>query len=124
MCTYCKGKTLQGISSSLVRSVIKSYELLRSCGVENAVLPEYSTEGRPEYDANGGYGGTRFIVTFHKRDPKKLISIYALYDGVNDAVFEDSPLVESSGGFTVGFVVAWFVSQSRSLVDVKSWESD
>jgi outer membrane scaffolding protein for murein synthesis (MipA/OmpV family) len=88
------------------------------------VLPEYSTEGRPEYDANGGYGGTRFIATFHRRDPKKLISIYALYDGVNNAVFEDSPLVESTGGVTVGFVVAWFVSQSRSLVEVKNWELD
>ncbi|MEA3644226.1 MAG: hypothetical protein VBE63_30520, partial [Lamprobacter sp.] len=63
-----------------------------------------------------------FRTSVYHRDRKKLISFYAVYDNVNGAVFEDSPLVQQSGGFTFGFVVTWFLFQSNDLVEVKQWE--
>lgn len=86
------------------------------------VDPVDATATRPAYQADAGYGGTRFRTSVYHRDRKKLISFYAVYDNVNGAVFEDSPLVEQSGGFTVGFVVTWFLFQSNDLVEVKQWE--
>lgn len=86
------------------------------------VNPGDATPQRPAYEADEGYGGTRFITTLYHRDRKKFISFFAAYDDVNDAVFYDSPLVEQRSGFTVGFLVTWFFFQSKELVDVKQWE--
>jgi outer membrane protein len=83
-----------------------------------------ATPQRPAYDAEGGYGGTRFITNLYRRDRDKLVSLYAAYDNVQDAVFYDSPLVEQRSGFTVGFLVTWFLFQSKELVEVKQWEWD
>ena len=86
------------------------------------VDPEDATAQRPAYDADAGFGGTRVRASLYHRDLDKLISFYAVYDSVHDAVFEDSPLVEQNSGFTVGFVVTWFLFQSENLVEVKQWE--
>jgi outer membrane scaffolding protein for murein synthesis (MipA/OmpV family) len=81
-----------------------------------------ATPRRPAYAAEPGFGGTRLRTSLYRRDRKKLISLYALYDNLQGAVFEDSPLVEQTSGWTVGFVVTWFVFQSKDLVEVKQWE--
>ena len=81
-----------------------------------------ATAQRPAYTAEAGFGGTRLRTSLYHRDQKKLISLYALYDNLQGAVFEDSPLVEQTSGWTVGFVVTWFVFQSKDLVEVKQWE--
>ncbi len=86
------------------------------------VDPEFATPTRPAYDAKGGFNGSRLISTFYHRDEKKFLSFYALYDNVNGAEFEDSPLVTSSGGLTAGFVVSWFLVKSRQRVEVDNWE--
>ncbi len=86
------------------------------------VDPQDATATRPAYDAQPGFGGTRFRTSIYRRDPKKLISFYAVYDDVSGAVFEDSPLVRRQGGFTVGFVVTWFLVQSDEQVEVRQWE--
>ena len=86
------------------------------------VDPADATLQRPAYKADAGYGGTRFITALYRRDRDKLISFYAAYDDVADAVFYDSPLVKQRTGVTVGFLVTWFFFQSKDLVDVKQWE--
>jgi outer membrane scaffolding protein for murein synthesis (MipA/OmpV family) len=86
------------------------------------VDPADATATRPAYDAEAGYGGTRFRSSIYRRDPNKLISFYAVYDDVSGAVFDDSPLVRQQGGLTIGFVVTWFLAQSDELVDVRQWE--
>jgi len=86
------------------------------------VDPADATATRPAYDAEAGFAGTRFRTSVYHRDRNKLISFYAVYDNVQGAVFHDSPLVERDGGFTVGFVVTWFLLQSDELVEVKQWE--
>lgn len=86
------------------------------------VDPTQVTPTRPAYAADAGYAGTRFRTSIYHRDRGKLISLYLVYDSVRGAVFEDSPLVERDGGFTVGFVVTWFLLQSKDLVEVNQWE--
>jgi MipA family protein len=86
------------------------------------VAPVDATSWRPAYDADAGYGGWRLQSNLYRRDPKKLISFYALYDDVRNASFADSPLVRRDGGFTVGVLVTWFFIQSDDLVEVKQWE--
>jgi len=88
------------------------------------VDPIDATSWRPAYKASAGYGGWRLQTNLYRRDPKKLVSVYALYDDVRDATFADSPLVRSNGGFTVGVLVTWFFIQSKDLVEVKQWEWD
>lgn len=86
------------------------------------VNPADATPTRPAYAAEAGYAGTRFRTSLYHRDRNKLISFYAVYDNVQGAVFEDSPLIEREAGFTIGFVVTWFLLQSNELVEVKQWE--
>lgn len=86
------------------------------------VDPEYATPERPAYDAGAGFSGSRLVGTFYKRDKKKLISFYAVYDDVSDATFEDSPLVKQNGGLTAGFLISWSILKSRETVDVENWE--
>ena len=86
------------------------------------VDPEDATAWRPAYDAEAGYGGTRFRTSLYRRDPARLVSFYAVYDNVSGAIFDDSPLVRQQGGFTVGFVVTWFLAQSDQSVDIRQWE--
>ncbi|MGB5835400.1 MAG: MipA/OmpV family protein [Thiohalocapsa sp.] len=86
------------------------------------VDPADATATRPAYVADAGYGGTRFRTSIYQRDRNKLLSFYAVYDNVQGAVYDDSPLVEQEGGFTVGFVVTWFLMQSKELVEVNQWE--
>jgi len=86
------------------------------------VDPADATPQRPAYNADAGYAGTRFITSLYRRDRNKLISFYAAFDDVSDAVFYDSPLVKQRTGITVGFLVTWFFFQSKDLVDVKQWE--
>jgi outer membrane scaffolding protein for murein synthesis (MipA/OmpV family) len=86
------------------------------------VDPADATSNRPAYDADAGYAGTRFRSSIYHRDRSKLISFYAVYDNVQGAVFQNSPLVQQDGGLTIGFVVTWFLLQSKDLVEVRQWE--
>jgi len=81
-----------------------------------------ATPWRPAYETGAGFAGARLRTSLYHRDRNKLISVYALYDNLTGAVFEDSPLVDQDSGFTVGFVVTWFLFQSKELVEVTQWE--
>lgn len=80
------------------------------------VRPEFATAARPAYDAGSGDAGTRAIATFLTRTDNWWISLFARYDGVGDAVFEDSPLVGRRSGVTAGFVVTRLVLRSDRTV--------
>ena len=78
----------------------------------------FMTATRPAFDADGGYAGTRFIATMQGRTRKTWVSFFARYDRVDNAVFADSPLVVKNGGLTAGFVITWFIAQSKKMVEV------
>ena len=84
------------------------------------VAPQYATATRPAYTANGGYAGTQFIVAFNKRDDGYWMGGFMKWDDLNNAVFVDSPLVESKQYFTIGFAVTWVFDKSDKMVKVSN----
>lgn len=82
------------------------------------VDPEFVTPTRREFDAKGGYAGTRFVGTFVSRSEGSWISLFVRYDRFDGAIFEDSPLVERSDGLTFGFIYSRFLARSKRRVQV------
>ena len=60
-----------------------------------------------------------FILTLISRTNKSWISLFARYDRFDDAVFNDSPLVERGWGLTLGFVYSRFTFRSKQTVEAK-----
>ncbi len=75
-----------------------------------------ATNVRPEYHAGAGYGGSRVTVAFRKRFGDVWAGVFARYDTLSDAVFENSPLVGASEYHAVGFGVAWIFAKSSRTV--------
>ncbi len=68
---------------------------------------QYVTTARPFYDAKSGYGGSRISLTSSKRFKKYWVGIFARYDFLNGAVYEDSPLVKQKTAFLIGFGISY-----------------
>jgi outer membrane scaffolding protein for murein synthesis (MipA/OmpV family) len=68
---------------------------------------QYVTAQRPYYDAKGGYGGSRISLTSSKRFKKYWVGIFARYDFLDRAVYQDSPLVKQKTALLVGFGVSY-----------------
>jgi outer membrane scaffolding protein for murein synthesis (MipA/OmpV family) len=83
------------------------------------VDPAFATPSRPAYDPpGGGYAGTEAIVALSKRFPRYWVGGFVRYDTLNNARFEESPLVTSKHYFAAGFAIAWILGESKSRVDV------
>lgn len=85
------------------------------------VAPEFATAERPAYEAGAGFGGTRLIATFTSYTPSTWLSVFARYDHVRGAVYEDSPLVRQRGALTAGFIVSWFALRSSRTVEARAY---
>jgi len=80
------------------------------------VQPEFVTPQRGEYNAGGGYGGSRLTLSVTRHTKKFLIGAYARYDNLDRAVFADSPLVETNDYFIFGLVFGWVLGASGETV--------
>ena len=83
-----------------------------------SVAPQFATDTRPIYRAQGGYAGTQFITALSKRFPKFWIGAYARCDSLAGAVFTDSPLVQRQSYWSGGIGISWIISRSSQLVEV------
>ncbi len=79
---------------------------------------EFATADREAYDPDSGLTGYRFLATFTSKNRKRITSWFLRYEDLSGAVIEDSPLVEQSGGFTVGFIYSVLLFKSKKLVEV------
>lgn len=77
------------------------------------VDPAYASAGRPAYDAEAGYSGSRVTVGVSRRIGAYWIGAFARYDHLGGASFVDSPLVETEHSFMLGAGVAWIFAQSE-----------
>ena len=77
------------------------------------VAPQYAIAGRPAYNAQAGYSGSRITVTLSKRFEKLYFGLFARYDNLNGATFIDSPLVKQKDSFMVGAALSWVFKESR-----------
>ncbi|MBX2867288.1 MAG: MipA/OmpV family protein [Acidiferrobacterales bacterium] len=84
-------------------------------GVDEAFV----TADREAYDPDGGLTGYRFLATFTSKTPKRITSWFLRYENLSGAAIEDSPLVEQSDGWTVGFIYSVLLFKSKKLVEVE-----
>ncbi|MFV2061209.1 MAG: MipA/OmpV family protein [Gammaproteobacteria bacterium] len=68
---------------------------------------QYVTPQRSYYDAKSGYGGSRISLTTNRRFKKYWVGLFARYDYLNGAVYEDSPLIKQKTAFLVGFGISY-----------------
>jgi outer membrane scaffolding protein for murein synthesis (MipA/OmpV family) len=72
----------------------------------------FVTSQRPAYRADGGYSGTRTILTLAVHTRRWFVGAFARYDWLDGAVFEDSPLLETRRYFALGLAVSWIFATS------------
>ncbi len=70
------------------------------------VKNEYATPQREAYRPTSGYSGRRAVVSLVITTRRWFIGAFARYDQLAEAVFADSPLVETQGYFALGAVVS------------------
>jgi outer membrane scaffolding protein for murein synthesis (MipA/OmpV family) len=80
------------------------------------VSKKYETPEREAYQPDGGYSGSRATLSLVVNSKKWFFGVFARYDWLNGAVFEDSPLVEIKEYFAVGFAVSRIISTSAEKV--------
>jgi len=80
------------------------------------VAPKYQTSDRPTYTATAGYSGSRITLTITGNAKNYFAGAFARYDNLENAVFTDSPLVETKNYFIFGVAFAWKIGASSSTV--------
>ncbi len=80
------------------------------------VAPEFATPERPEFEADSGYSGSRLLLSLRSKDKDRLWVWFLRYENISGASFEDSPLVETSDGLSVGFIYSRFLFKSKQTV--------
>ena len=83
-----------------------------------SVDPAFATPSRPAYEARGGFGGVQFVAALSKRFPKFWVGGFVRYDTLNNAVFEQSPLVTTKRYVAGGFAITYIFKQSSERVVV------
>lgn len=73
---------------------------------------------RSAYQAQGGYSGAGLVMGISRRLKNFWLGAFIRYDNLDDAVFEDSPLVRQRYAFYGGFGVAYAFGRSDKIVDV------
>jgi outer membrane scaffolding protein for murein synthesis (MipA/OmpV family) len=81
------------------------------------VAPAYVTTSRPNYQARGGYSGFRVASSVSKRFNDFWVGMFARYDDLSGAVFDDSPMLRTKRAFLAGFGVAWVFARSATQVE-------
>jgi outer membrane scaffolding protein for murein synthesis (MipA/OmpV family) len=76
------------------------------------VRPEFATPTRPAFDARGGYSGASVALTMSKRFDGYWVGGFLRYDYLRGAVFDDSPLVRSSGAVLAGIAFSKIIARS------------
>ena len=80
------------------------------------VDPLFVTPERAEYHPGSGYSGSRVTLSVTRNFKGFVLGVFARYDALDGAVFEDSPLVETDDYYAVGFVFGWILGESSTLV--------
>ncbi|MCB1914507.1 MAG: MipA/OmpV family protein [Rhodocyclaceae bacterium] len=78
---------------------------------------EFATGQRPAYASSGGYAGSQWVLALSKRYARHWIGLFARYDSLRGAVFDDSPLLRSHHMWAAGVAVSWIIGESASRVE-------
>ena len=80
------------------------------------VESQYITPDRPEYNVGSGYSGSRITLSMTRNTRKYFFGMFARYDNLENAVFADSPLVETNNYFIFGVAFSWIFFSSSTTV--------
>ena len=81
-----------------------------------SVDPEFVTPEREAYRADGGYSGSRVTFSISHYRKRYFIGAFVRYDNLDDAVFADSPLVDTTDYYAVGIALSWIFYNSDKKV--------
>jgi len=84
-------------------------------GVDRA----FETDRRAAFDPDAGYAGYRFLVTFTSINRRRFTSWFFRAESLSGSELENSSLVETDTGYTVGFIYSWLLFKSKRLVIVE-----
>ncbi|MFV2056228.1 MAG: MipA/OmpV family protein [Thiohalomonadales bacterium] len=83
------------------------------------VESKFSTAQRPAYNTHSGYTGSRISFKLSLNTKHIYLGVFARYDDLRNAVFIDSPLVETEDYAIFGIVASWIFSNSTAKA--KHW---
>lgn len=72
-----------------------------------SVAPQYANEERSQYSASGGYAGARLSLGGTWRRDNIWLGVFTRYTQLNNAAFEQSPLVKSNSNLLVGLSISY-----------------
>lgn len=97
-------------------SIAPSYASQRLQSYFFDVAPEFATDTRVAYEADGGYLQTRLGLGLQWRGDGRFAAIGVSYADFNGSANEDSPLFERDHGLSVGFIFVQRFWQSKKRV--------
>ena len=77
----------------------------------------YVTPERPAYEGKSGYSGFRFTTRLSRSFGSYWLGIVIRQDTLKDAVFTDSPLVETDSYSIFAIAMSWTFLKSKTYVD-------
>ena len=85
------------------------------------VDPQFATIGRPAFDADSGYLGSRFTAALTRQINDKLIlGVSASYYLHNGARNDLSPLYRKDSGASIQAALVWTIAESEKRARTKS----
>jgi len=84
-------------------------------GVDRA----FETDTRAAFDPEAGFSGYRFLVTFTSINRRRFTSWFFRAESLSGSELENSSLVETSTGYTVGVIYSWLIFKSKRMVTVE-----
>lgn len=114
--TLALEKKFSGTSWRLGASVTAKFGDKKYNSIYYTVGPAFATAERSAYEAGSGYTGSRLQLALSSKSPNNLLVLFMRYDNIKDAVFDDSPLVETNDNVTVGFIYSRYFFKSTQTV--------
>jgi len=82
------------------------------------VNEEFVTENRSQFNPGSGYSGASVLFSMRSNNQRRLWVWFLQYDNINDASFENSPLVETNFGLSAGIIYSRYLFKSKTIVRV------
>jgi len=67
------------------------------------------------YASSGGYTGYRASSSLVSKNNKRLLVLFLRYENIDNAVFKDSPLIETNDNLIAGFVYNHYLFKSDKV---------
>jgi len=123
---YLNYRIRHGCSDSLMRYNLSFGPIYADKDFHNyfyQVEPKYVTSERPKYAAERGYSGSRITLSAFRNSRRYVVGAFLRYDNLDHAVFDDSPLVETSDYFAFGIIFGWIFGTSDETVAHENGET-